>query len=275
MSASSSIFSAAPRFFRHGAILTLATMLGASQAEAVIYPTLIPQAEMNRPAMQEAVTGVICIYDGNTISSLGSGAVVAHPKVVLTCAHISLRNGQWLPAGNLRFTARSHAQNTPTTGIFMRGYYKYDNYSSAVKARGNASNDAYNWDMIAGYAYQNFASGNAAGIWSTGADTVLKTASYTKKVTGYPYEKSKNFYQYRVNSFTGSFKQQLGAYYTITGATSYGGNSGGPVWAWDTKSRNWYAAGVFVSSDRATMMGVRALDANGVALLNAAKKAAG
>ena len=261
--------------FRRSAILSLAALLGATSARAVITPTIIPQAEMNKPALHEFVTGVIVTSLPGNMVTYGTGSVIAHPKVVLTCAHVSATNGQWLPAGNLRFTARHHAAAAPATGITFRGFYRYDTYSTAVRSRGSSSPDAYNWDMITGFAYTNFANGYAAGHWATGADAVLKDYNTWKKTTGYPVEKTKNFYQYRINSFLASFKQTLGAYYTLSGVTSYGGNSGGPVWAWHPASKNWYVAGVFVSSDRLSMMGVRIVDANGNALLNAAKKAAG
>jgi hypothetical protein len=264
-----------PRSMRHGAIITLAALIGSGSAQAVITPVMVPVAEMRNPALHEAVTGPIVIYNGSKIASFGSGAAISHPKVLLTCAHVSVRNGQWIPAGSMRFTARYHAAATPATGVFMRGYYRYDNYSAAVRSRGMASHEAYNWDMIAGFAYVNFAGGLAAGHWSTGADIVLKNYNYWKKTTGYPVEKTKNFYQYRMPSFLGSFQQTYGAHFTINGVTSYGGNSGGPVWGWDPNQRNWFAAGVFVSSDRATMMGVRVLDANGTALLTAARRAVG
>lgn len=275
MTISPAIIRAMPRVIRHGVLVTVAAVLGATSAHAIIYPQIIPQSEMNNPALAEAVTGVICVYSGGRVISIGSGSVIGHSKVLLTAAHMGMLNGQWLPAGNLRFTARNHTAAMPSSGIFLRGYYKYDNYSAAVKAYTNRSNAAYTWDMLAGYAYQNLARGYAAGFWNTGADTVLKDYNYWKKLTGYPFERTQNYYMYRTPFFQGSFRQVYGAYYMIDGAVSYGGNSGGPLWVWHPATRNWYVAGVFVSSNRISDMRVRVLDANGVALLNAAKRAVG
>jgi subtilisin-like proprotein convertase family protein len=99
----------------------------------------------------------------------------------------------------------------------------------------------------------------------------VKAASL-KKITGYPsgqYSSGDPLnYRYRMHE-TVPFDHKATAgyesYLEITGVTTYGGNSGGPIWGW--VNRRWAHAGVVVSSDSKTMVGVVANHPSGMGLI--------
>lgn len=261
-----------PTVFLFGALSAFLTA-SPSIVSATLVPKPIPPAEFNRPAVAEYVTGVVRATDLRGWIGTGSGAVVNHPKVLLTCAHVVYEAGAWLPTGNIRFTPHHHDWREPNNSIGLRTYYRFDSYSSAVRRYNNSSKYAYTNDIVAGVAYQNLADGYSVGHFNTGAGTVLTSRNYTKKTLGYPKEASRNFFMYRM-IFNGSFARTYGAYYNISGATTFGGNSGGPILGYSAAQRNWFVAGVVVSSNRRNNFGVRALDGDSNRMLAMARNLA-
>ena len=249
--------------------LTLLT-LSATNASAVVTPDRMTNSNIVYEPTIVGVTGIVRRFEGGRAVSVSSAAVVSHPKVLLTCAHASYKNGLWVPAATLSFTAAHHAAGLPAAGIAPRGYFKFSGYASANN-KGGMTLPALNMDMVAAYAYTNFAGGRYAGYWSSGATTVLTSNKYWKKCIGYPGAHFGNYFMYCCGPFIVPTQQVYGAYYKATGATTYGGNSGGPVFGYDQAGQNWYVAGVQLSSDNSTWMGIRALDADGIKMLNAAR----
>ncbi|NBV97089.1 MAG: hypothetical protein EBT30_06010 [Verrucomicrobia bacterium] len=109
-----------------------------------------------------------------------------------------------------------------------------------------------------------------------GADFLLSAsrakASFIKKISGYPSDQYQSGdpsnYRYRMHEtvpFANKATVSFWPYMIIDGVTTYGGNSGGPIWGW--VNGRWAHTGVVVTGDSKTMVGVVANHPEGMSLI--------
>lgn len=191
----------------------------------------------------------------------GSGTVAAHPKVVVSCAHVTYENGTWL-RGN-KFNRAWNSSSSPYSASStqdLRGYWYWTSYSSGK----------YDADFVAYYAYANLANGGHTGYsWSDSTTShPLNSTSTSKMIVGYPG--SDGYYMNSVGSFTSRYTQRNGHYFWNNSVKGGKGMSGGGVFAY-TNSQ-WRLAGVHVSgnTDGSLGAGVRALNGEAYQLISKA-----
>jgi subtilisin-like proprotein convertase family protein len=141
----------------------------------------------------------------------------------------------------------------------------------------SSSNKTFSKDYVVHYhVSQNTANGYFAPLLEAGAAFLMPAkkvkASFLKKITGYPSDQYSSGdplkYRYRMHEtvpFNNKATVGFDSYLNITGVTTYGGNSGGPIWGW--VNRRWAHAGVVVSSNGKTSVGVVANHPSGMGLI--------
>lgn len=263
--------------------LFLATRLG-----AVEVPSPVPIGDEGTDPY--AFTGIISTYE-----SYGSGVVAAHPRVVLSCAHVvfSLDYLAWTSGAEF-FTAWNDTTAPEYgTGQFLTGYYYWRTYAPAAAATDRlfrlgknplaAEAREFNQDFVAYFHHStDLAEGACAEVWEDGVP-VLSDAAKDKVVTGYPMgrysEGDTNEFRMHKTSFTGALspefrftKRYLTAYNI---AETGSGNSGGPVWVRQDEGGSPSVAGVLVSGQeqpefKESMIGVHAVSRDGWRLIQSA-----
>jgi hypothetical protein len=224
------------------------------------------------------VTGLLITEAGE-----GSGAIVEHPRVVVSCAHVVFDDRLWSAAAGWThenfFYRGWNGEGFPTeeTGRRLRGYVKWNSYASMVLRRGGDSPQAFREDFVVYYSLRDLFEG---GLPVRAARAVPALRSWTDKIiSGYPgglYEIGDPL-EYRLHS-TGIFDDALGVesgrYLGADGPSTGPGNSGGPVWV--REGGDWKLGGVLVSGseralgDKFDSIGVVGLDTQANRLFDAA-----
>ena len=254
---------------------------------AVIEPTVVPQGSENyEPRYYTGVVENDVPYgNGTSWISVASGAVAGHPRMVLSCAHLNYEKRiGWYGVGSTRWFLQWNRSGKPSnlgaSGLTLSGFYRFDGYASLIEAipdPGYYSTKAYAKDYVVHYhVSQNTANGYFAPLLEAGAAFLMPPkkvkSTSLKKITGYPSDQYSSGdplnYRYRMHEtvpFDNKATAGFEAYLKITGVTTYGGNSGGPIWGW--VNGRWAHAGVVVSSDDETMVGVAANHPSGMGLI--------
>jgi len=265
----------------------LSFFLQGSWVFAVIEPTVVPQGDETYEPLY--YTGVIendvPYGDGTSWISVASGAVAGHPRMVLSCAHLNHKKRiGWYGVGSTRWFLQWNQSGKPSivgaSGLTLSGFYRFNGYASLIEALPGSeyySSGAFAKDYVVHYhVSRNTANGYFAPLLEAGADFLLSASTaktpFIKKISGYPsgqYQTGdpSNF-RYRMHEtvpFQNKATVSFWPYLDIKGVTTFGGNSGGPIWGW-VKGR-WAHTGVVVSSDDTTMVGVVANHPSGMSLI--------
>lgn len=265
----------------------LSFFLQGSWVFAVIEPTVVPQGfETYEPLYYTGVIENDVPYgDGTSWISVASGAVAGHPRMVLSCAHLNYKKRiGWYGVGStrwfLQWNQSAKPSNVGATSLTLSGFYRFNGYASLIEAlpgSENFSNGASAKDYVVHYhVSRNTANGSFAPLLEAGADFLLSASTaktpFIKKISGYPsgqYQTGDpSNYSYRMHEtvpFQNKATVSFWPYLDIKGVTTFGGNSGGPIWGW-VKGR-WAHTGVVVSSDSKTMCGVVANHPSGMSLI--------
>jgi subtilisin-like proprotein convertase family protein len=268
-----------------GALLLV--FLQGSWVFAVIEPTVVPQGnETYEPLYYTGVVESDIPYrNDSSWIAVASGAVAGHPRMVLSCAHLNYTKGiGWHGAGSTRWFLQWNRSGKPSnlnaSGLTLSGFYRFDGYATLKELdleEGKSSAQTFAKDYVVHYhVSQNTANGYFAPLLEAGATFLMPSkkvkASFRKKITGYPsgqYSSGDPLnYRYRMHEtvpFDNKATVGSDSYLEITGVTTYGGNSGGPIWGW--VNGRWAHAGVVVSGDAATMVGVVANHPIGMGLI--------
>lgn len=262
-------------------------LLQGTELFAVIEPTVVPQGSENYEPLY--YTGVIendvPYGDGTSWISVASGAVAGHPRMVLSCAHLNYKKRiGWYGVGStrwfLQWNQSAKPSNVGATGLTLSGFYRFNGYASLIEAlpgSENFSNGASAKDYVVHYhVSRNTANGYFAPLLEAGANFLLSASSaktsFIKKISGYPsgqYQSGDpSNHSYRMHEtvpFQNKATVSFWPYMNINGVTTYGGNSGGPIWGW-VKGR-WAHTGVVVTSDFKTQVGVVANHPEGMNLI--------
>ena len=251
----------------------VATLALTPAAFGQIYPIAETAAQLATPASQS--TGIVVSKIG-TGYYRGSGAVARHGQLIYSCGHMIASNGVW--ASELYFLRAWNSSSIPALSQMkaVRGYKKYADY------QGPAGALEFSKDFIVGYDATN-TFGTPLNTFLDGA-TPLRTAGTTKLIAGYPAKidytgAAGGAFQYYTGSFTAPMYSVYPTYLNISGVSTGGGNSGGPVFVSDNGtlkiagvliSGATNAAGVYALTSVAESMAQSAMSAIGVTSTTAA-----
>lgn len=184
--------------------------------------------------------------------------MVRDARLVFTCAHVFYDDGVWLDGGNYIHPGYHRATDPDDGGIPARGFFYWDTYEGFADKE---LSEAYDSDFVILYTTSPVASPFTA--WADGGAAL--TSGRRKFIAGYPSEidfseASGGAYQHRTDDFTHQGYEEYGSYYGIDRVSTGGGNSGGPVFAYEAGATIPKVAGILVSGSQ-TDCGIRALDA--------------
>ena len=251
--------------------------LGCCASWAVIVPEVVPTGDENYDPLYYT-GGIEVDYLGSTY--FASGAVAGHPRMVIGCAHLNYEEGiGWLGAGTSRWFHMWNRDGMPKnlgeSGLTLSGYYYFSGYGTYADQYGSNDKATFSKDYVIHYhAAANTANGYFAPLMEDSSSFLLANSTRRKPIwkmiSGYPSDQynpgdSGKYRMHETVSFTNKGSVRFGPYLWISGVTSYGGNSGGPLWGW-TNGR-WGHAGVLVSSDDTTGAGFVANHALGTGLI--------
>lgn len=206
----------------------------------------------------------------------GSGVVARNPKIVISCAHVTY-DWHWLKNAHWHWAWNSESYPKTSDGLLMNGYVYWDSYAQAVWRYGEASNSAFELDLVGYFNYStDVAGGGYAGAWADGVSALLTTSP--KLITGYPSGRyvegdRREFQMHSTGYFTSQFHRERGRYLGLDGVETGAGNSGGPAWVSDGTTL--LLAGVLVSGleksiDGMSSVGIVGLDKPGWDLIDSA-----
>lgn len=209
----------------------------------------------------------------------GSGSVIKHPNLVVSCAHLVFDGdiGRWIGGSDSTWTRAHFGDGRPSADqrIPLAGFWRWQSYQDSWfedRSRNvpadKSSPVTFSRDFIAFWSYEFTAAGGHGGYY-TGDTRALLRSSAWKMITGYPAfpngSTSRSWNMWKTGPFFQSFTAAQGRYMVCNVGGTSGGNSGGPVWTQSSNGK-WYQAGVLVSSGP----GVVAFDQAAQELLNAA-----
>lgn len=190
----------------------------------------------------------------------GSGVIARDSRLIYSCGHVFYENGLW--ATDYRFHRAYHSSETPFTssGDSPRGIRYFTSYGSNASYYGVESSRTYAYDFTVLYGNDSF--GSAVGWWTDGG-SILRSDRW-KTIVGYPsrveYTGAPGYaYQHATDWFTNRGEQSFGSYHRIDGVSTGKGNSGGPVFVYDSDTDDYYLGGILVSGSPA-LAGVYALN---------------
>lgn len=235
-------------------------------AFAQIHPVAETASQLATPASQS--TGIVVSKIG-TGYYRGSGAVARHGQLIYSCGHMIASNGVW--ASELYFLRAWNSSSLPALSQMkaVRGYKKYADY------QGPSGNLAFSQDFIVGYDATN-TFGTPLPTFVDGASQ-LRTAGTSKLIVGYPAKidytgAAGGAFQYYTGPFTAAMYSVYPTYLNISGVSTGGGNSGGPVFVSDNGTQK--IAGVLISG-ATNAAGVYALTATAETMAQSALSAIG
>ncbi len=219
----------------------------------------------------------------------GSGAIVRHPRIVLSCAHVvfddylnSSASG-WTSQTDFTLAWNGDTEPTLKDAAPLRGYTRFARYAQ-TSLNPKQFNLAFSEDFVAHFSYFNLTDSAPGAYWPNGVKAL--TSRDFKRITGYPaglYADGDPLQHrlHRTPDFPTRMSVELGRYLGAVGPSTGGGNSGGPVWVYDIKAREWKFAGVLVSGleksqgDPDDEIGVVGADPAAWSLVTAAIQASG
>lgn len=200
----------------------------------------------------------------------GSGVVARDPKLIYSCGHLFYDYGLWATDYVFYRAYDSRTGPDPSEGASPRGFRYFTSYSQNADIYGPDSPRAFASDFTVFYGPQSF--GPAVGWWEEGA-SILRS-DRLKRIVGYPtgieYTGAPGYYyQHGTDWFSTPARQTQGVYFTLNNVSTGGGNSGGPVFAWDEVANDYSLAGILVAGTY-TSAGVYALNSSSNSMASSA-----
>lgn len=224
------------------------------QVRAQIYPARVSASLLETAPYSS--TGLV-FSEINNDGYRGSAVIARDSRLLYTCAHVLYDLGQW--STDVTFARRWNSSSSPSASqmVAVRGYRYYSSYG------GSASALDFSLDFAIGYRSGGASFGPAVGAYDD-AGTDLRSATTKKMVLGYPAyidytDASGDYYQHRTGPVARAMKKSEDSYHTVSGISTGGGNSGGPVLI--ERSGKYDLAAILVSGTRTTM-GVHGLDSS-------------
>ena len=206
----------------------------------------------------------------------GSGFVVS-PRVVATAGHVVFDDGTLSYVTGLQWLFQRYSGSYEPRPLIPHGFYVFEGYAAQRAAEatpGDSSTASRNLDVAALYFQQDAGRGGYSGYLATDSTSnEFLTSSQLKMLVGYPVDGPAAANQGRMFATTPSnvhFSPVSGypRLYTTSTITSYGGNSGGPLFV-RASNGSYYPAAIYLGGSNQTV--VRTIDAQVVDLFNRAE----
>lgn len=221
---------------------------------ALLGPSLALAQYTSKPLNPETYADAPMKYTGIAFTNQVpcSGAVVKDKRIMLSASHCIFRTDRTNPwQGSLEWFLRYASANVPVAGQGKptRGYWYFTSYADAVRMSTMNSNQSFDLDYMAAYAYAPL-SEEAAPYFVDGQAAILRNP--WKQTLGYPSSLYSGAHPYRYymhanGPWTAQCKTEYGSFILCSEVSTGPGNSGGPVFAWDPQSSRYGYAGVLVS----------------------------
>ena len=222
------------------AVLFLSGNLQVTAKPKTTTPEII--AESLLPEEPFRYNGIVLAGEGR-----GSGFCAWSSKTFFSAAHVLYNEGQW-GAPPIWYPKAYATELDEETAIPSRGYYRWADYATLAAAN-TAEQEEFGRDVILAFALEKVIKGKPATLNLNGAGDLRKKTQTL--ITGYPainsYENQpiEGYFLHKTGPLTTTYEKFAGNALTTTLVTTGPGNSGGPIWTRNTKSK-WVAAGVLV-----------------------------
>ena len=221
-------------------VLLLAANLPVTAKPKTTTPVKIPASQLSEEPYR---------YNGAVLSGefRGSGFCAWSNKTFFSAAHVVYQSGQWV-APPIWYPGANAAVLDVKTAIPSRGYYRWADYATLFDPADPEPTN-FGRDVILAYAFEKIIKGKPAALNLNGADDLRKKTQTL--ITGYPadnlYDEGnvKGYFLHKTGPLTTTYERFAGNALTTTLESTGHGNSGGPIWTRNAKSK-WVAAGVLV-----------------------------
>lgn len=246
--------------FRAGALAAILTLSASRGSGQVVFP---------KQALADESTGYLESYVAGDWYR-GSGVVARDSRLIFSCGHLFYENGVWATDYEFHRNYSNYNPPNPGDGATPRGFRYFSNYSGNVTNYGGDSARAFAYDFTVFYGLKSF--GPAVECWADGG-AALRSGK-DKRIVGYPatieYTGDPGYsYQYATDWFPNRGYQIRDAYHGFDDVSTGVGNSGGPVFVWDSGGGNYLLGGILVSGSYDTA-GVYALNSSSNTMASAA-----
>ncbi len=188
-------------------------------------------------------------YNGAVLTDQfrGSGFCAWSNQTFFSAAHVLYHGSQWDTPPTWYPSANSAMLNEKKA-VPSRGYYRWADYASLIDPADTESTN-FGRDVILAFAFEKLIKGKPATLNLNGIND-LKKKSPTL-ITGYPADNLyvdstiEGYFLHKTGPVITPYEQVDGNALTTTLVTTGHGNSGGPIWTLNAKSK-WNAAGVLV-----------------------------
>ena len=224
-------------------VLLLAGNLALSAKDKTATPTPIPAADLLKEPYR---------YNGAALTDKyrGSGFCAWSNKTFFTAGHLLYQGSQWV-APPIWYPQANSVELDEKTAIPSRGYYRWTNYATLLPAvtLDNPEPTNFGYDAILAFAFEKLIKGKPATLNLNGISD-LRRKSKTL-ITGYPTENAylgkdiEGYFLHKTGPVTTSYETYEENSLFTTLVSPGKGNSGGPIWTLNSKSK-WNAAGIFV-----------------------------
>ncbi|RYD62588.1 MAG: hypothetical protein EOP84_34460, partial [Verrucomicrobiaceae bacterium] len=210
----------------------------------------LSSALVNEPVPTASHSGDPYCWTGMILNGQyrGSGSVIRHPKIVVSCAHVVHDESDWISASSCTWS-RAFSGSTPPASsqrMPLSGYYSFQGYQSTRANFGVTHPSTFNLDLVTFWAYENTAGGGYGGSVLDGITAIR--SSIPKMFTGYPaypndpsHTGPARYAMWKAGPFSSRYVAASGRYHLNDSAAAYGGVSGGPLWV--QTGGGWYQAG--------------------------------
>jgi subtilisin-like proprotein convertase family protein len=181
----------------------------------------------------------------------GSGFCAWNSKTFFTAAHV-VYGTQWAEPP-IWYPRANSAVLVEKTAIPTRGYYRWTNFATLLPpiTVDNPEPTNFGYDVALAFAFEKLIKGKPATLNLNGSNDLRKKSKTL--ITGYPAKNAyldediKGYFLHKTGPLVTTYEKHAGKSLITTLVTTGGGNSGGPIWTPNSKSKSkWNAAGVLV-----------------------------
>lgn len=246
--------------FRTGILVALSILSASRGSAQVVFP---------KPTQADESTGYLESYVGWDWYR-GSGVIARDSRLIFSCGHLFYENGVWATDYEFYRNYSDYNPPEPGDGASPRGFRYFTNYSDNASNYGGDSSRAFAYDFTVFYGTESF--GPAVACWADGGPALR--SSRDKRIVGYPAQieytgDPGHSYQYATDWFPNRAYQIRDTYHGFDDVSTGEGNSGGPVFVWDSANGSYSLGGILVSGSYDTA-GVYALNRSSNTMASAA-----
>ena len=193
-------------------------------------------------------------YNGAVLvgTARGSGFCAWNSKTFFSAAHVVHSGGKWTEPPVWYPRANSEVLDVKN-GILSRGYYRWTNFSTLLPLAtpDNPQPTNFGYDVVLAFAFEKLIKGKPATLNLNGINDLRKKSKTL--ITGYPAKNAyldkniEGYFLHKTGPLVTTYEKHVGKSLITPLVTTGKGNSGGPIWTPNPKSKSkWTAAGVLV-----------------------------